>query len=122
LLLLLLLVVPASIILVRVQASLLPDTDEAIVPFDKTFGGKVDLDSADGCNQLAILDAWRSFGWAGFLRLLKTYVKYFFLQIALLIFCVGILLVLFLAIVPLSNGRESPPNSNPPKAFQVSFH
>jgi hypothetical protein len=122
LLLLLLLVVPASIILVRVQASLLPDTDEAIVPFDKTFGGKVDSDSADGRNQLAILDAWRSFGWPGFLRLLKTYVKYFFLQIALLIFCVGTLFVLFLAFVPLNDGRESPPNSNRPGVFRVSFH
>jgi hypothetical protein len=122
LLLLLLLVVPASIILVRVQASLLPDTDEVIVPFDKTFGGKVDLDSEDGDNQLAILDAWRSFGWAGILRLLKTYVKYFFLQVALLIFCVGALFVLFLAFVPLNDGGESPPDSNPPGIFRVSFH
>jgi hypothetical protein len=122
LLLLLLLVVPVSIILVRVQAALLPDTDEAIVPFDRTFGGKVDSDSADGRNQLAILDAWRSFGWPGFLRLLKTYVKYFFIQIALLIFCVGTLFVLFLAFVPLDNGRDSLPNSNPTGAFRVSFH
>jgi hypothetical protein len=120
--LLLLLVVPASIILVRIQASLLPDTDEAIVPFDKTFGGKVDLDSADGGNQLAILDAWRSFEWAGVLRLLKTYVKYFFLQIALLIFCLGTYFVLFLAFVPLNDGGETPPDSNPPGAFRVSFH
>jgi hypothetical protein len=121
LLLLLLLVVPASIILVRVQASLLPDNDEAIVPFDKTFGGKVGSDSADGCNQLAILDAWRSFGWPGFLRLLKTYVKYFVLQIALLIFCAGTLFVLSLAFISFRDGRESPSDSNVPGAYRVSF-
>lgn len=99
-LLLLLLVLPATIVLVRVQASLLPGNDEAIVPFDKSFGGKVGSDSVDGSNKLSIVDAWRSFGWPGRIRLLKTYVKYFFLQIILALFSAAVLFSLVLAFRP----------------------
>jgi hypothetical protein len=95
LLLLLLLVVPTTIVLVRVQASLLPDNDEAIVPFDKTFGGKADSRSMDSRNQLAMLNAWRSFEWPSRIRLLKIYAKYFVLQIALELLSAGILFILY---------------------------
>lgn len=105
LLLLLLLVVPATIVLVRVQASSLPANDEAIVPFDQTFGGKVDSTSVDGHNQLAMLDAWRSFGWPSRIRLLKTYAKYFVLQITLELLSAGILLMLVLAFALVKDGR-----------------
>jgi hypothetical protein len=100
LLLLLLLVVPASIVLVRVQASLLPETDEVIVPFDNTFGGKVVSESMGGNNGLGILDAWRSFGWPARIRLLKIYAKYFMLQLALCLIIVGLLSILGLAFGP----------------------
>jgi hypothetical protein len=91
LLLLLLLVVPASIVLVRVQASLLPETDEVIVPFDKTFGGKVVSESMGGNNKLGMLDAWHSFAWPARIRLLKIYVKYFMLQLTLCLITLGLL-------------------------------
>lgn len=100
LLLLLLLVVPASIVLVRVQASLLPETDEVIVPFDNTFGGKVVSESMGGNNGLGMLDAWRSFGWPARIRLLKIYAKYFMLQLALCLITVGLLSILGLAFGP----------------------
>ncbi|RJE16779.1 hypothetical protein PHISCL_10884, partial [Aspergillus sclerotialis] len=35
-----LLQIPATVTLVRVAASMLPEEDETIVPFDRTFGGK----------------------------------------------------------------------------------
>ncbi|KAL7275398.1 hypothetical protein RUND412_001649 [Rhizina undulata] len=44
--------VPISIILVRMQASLLPDSEEGIVSFDRTFGVEGALD---------MRSAWRSF-------------------------------------------------------------
>jgi hypothetical protein len=100
LVLLLLLVVPASIVLVRVQASILPDTDEAIVPFDKTFGRTVVSESVVGSSKLALLDAWRSFTLPARIRLLKTYAKYFILQFTLCLCTIGILAVLGIAFGP----------------------
>jgi hypothetical protein len=105
LLLLLLLVVPASIIVVRMQAFLLPETDEVIVPFDKTFGGKVVSESMGGNNKLSMLDAWRSFTWPALFRLLKTYVKYFMLQLILCLITVGLLSILGLVFGPTPTGN-----------------
>jgi hypothetical protein len=104
-LLLLLFVVPATIVLVRVQASSLPENDEAIVPFDKTFGGKVDSTSGDGRNQLTLFDAWRSFKWPSRIRLLKTYAKYFMLQVTLGLLSAGVLFTLVSAFILVKDGK-----------------
>ncbi|KAI9674211.1 MAG: hypothetical protein M1817_002029 [Caeruleum heppii] len=81
-------VLPVSVILARVQASLLPETDEAIVPFDRTFDGMVVLESSGGRGKLGLGDAWRSFTWADRRRLLKLYGKVIAIQIAVgVLFC-----------------------------------
>ena len=105
LLLLLLFVVPATIVLVRVQASSLPENDETIVPFDKTFGGKVDSTSVDGHNQLTLFDAWSSFKWPSRIRLLKTYAKYVVLQVALELFSAGVLFTLVSSFLLVKDGK-----------------
>ncbi|EFE42710.1 conserved hypothetical protein [Trichophyton verrucosum HKI 0517] len=66
---------PASVMMVRVAASLLPADDETIVPFDRTFNGKVTSVDADGAGLVGILDAWKTFSWASFRRLLMNLVK-----------------------------------------------
>jgi hypothetical protein len=66
-----------------VQASLLPGSEETIVPFDRTFGGKV---MVGGSGVVGMLDAWRSFGWSSRIRLLRVYAKLWAIQIALLVF------------------------------------
>jgi hypothetical protein len=68
-------VLPASVTLTRVQASLLPDTEETIVPFDRSFGGKVIPEIVGGSGVLSMLDAWKSFDWSSRMRLIKAYVK-----------------------------------------------
>jgi hypothetical protein len=105
LLLLLLLVVPATIVLVRVQASMLPDTDEPIVPFDKTFGGSVASESVNGGGKLTLRDAWQSFAWPARIRLLKIYAKCFILQVLFGMFTTFVVITLcVIASLPLNNG------------------
>lgn len=76
-----LLVIPAKVTLTRVQASLLAEREEPIVPFDRTFGGKTEPNGV-----LGMLDAWRSFDGASRIRLLKAYFKAAAIQIALTMF------------------------------------
>lgn len=73
--------IPAIVTLTRVQASLLADNLQPIVPFDRTFGGRV---SEDGV--LGVLDAWSTFDWNSRIRLLKTYVKACAMEIAVATF------------------------------------
>ena len=70
-------VLPASVTLTRVEASLLPEDQEIIVNFDRTLGG-----AAISSTRLATSDytamfvgAWKSFDRASRARLIKFYVK-----------------------------------------------
>jgi hypothetical protein len=72
-----LVLIPATITLRRVQASMLPDEDEAIIPFDRTFGGKVQPVVAGGSGAVSMLDAWRTFDWGSRIRYLKLQAKIF---------------------------------------------
>ena len=74
-------VFPATVTLIRVQASMLPEEDEAIVPFDRSFGGKVEPAVAGGSGCVSMLDAWKTFDWAARIRLIKLYFKVIALQV-----------------------------------------
>ncbi|KAK5088676.1 hypothetical protein LTR05_002896 [Lithohypha guttulata] len=74
-LLFVLLDVPATVAMVRVAASMLPEEDETIVPFDRTFGGLTTPEIIGGQGKIGIVEAWRSFNWECRRRLLKTVVK-----------------------------------------------
>jgi uncharacterized membrane protein len=69
---------PAYVALVRKEASLLPEEEETIVSMDRTFGGKVTHVGAS----LSYRDAWRSWTWEARRRLIKLYVKFFFIMTA----------------------------------------
>lgn len=88
-----LLVIPATVALTRVQASLLSDTEETIVPFDRTFGGKVVPEIVGGSGMIGILDAWTSFDLAARVRLIKAYGKVIAMVIALVVFFSTLLMV-----------------------------
>ena len=77
-----LVVIPAVVTLKRVQASLLPEENESIVSFDRTFGGKVQPAVLGGSGVVSMLDAWKTFDWAARFRLLKLYLKITAIQIA----------------------------------------
>ncbi|KAI2621391.1 hypothetical protein GGS26DRAFT_569005 [Hypomontagnella submonticulosa] len=71
------LVIPTQVILTRVQASLLPEDDDTIVPFDRSFQGKVEPAIVGGKGFVTVKDAWQSFSRASWVRLVKLYVKIF---------------------------------------------
>ena len=99
LVLILLVLVPAKVMLVRVQASLLPDDQESIVPFDRSFGGKVIPEIVGGSGVIGVLDAWKTFGWNSRLRLIKAYAKVFAMQCALSLFFFAVIVAQIYIIV-----------------------
>lgn len=86
-----LIVIPADVTLKRVQASMLPEEDEAIVPFDRTFAGKVQPKILGGTGAVSMLDAWRTFDKEARIRLIKLYVKVFAVQMATTIMFIMVL-------------------------------
>jgi len=76
-----LVVIPANVVLTRVSASLLADTEETIVPFDRSFGGKVIPEIVGGSGVIGMLDAWKSFDRASRIRLIMAYIKLFVMQV-----------------------------------------
>lgn len=70
-----LVLLPSVVSLTRVQASMLPEEDESIVPFDRTFGGKVVPKLVGGSGAVSMLDAWKSFDMSARFRLVKLFAK-----------------------------------------------
>ena len=85
---------PASVTLTRIEAALLPEDREAIVPFDRsTILGDFDLQTRGACRSVFV-QAWKSFEPAARLRLIKLYAKMFSLQV--LIGLVGVVVMAIL--------------------------
>lgn len=75
-----LILLPASVTLTRIEASFLPADEDTIVPFDRTLNGAttnaITLDgSPSGSRKSLFIEAWRSFDMASRLRLIKFYIK-----------------------------------------------
>jgi len=86
-------ILPATVTLTRIEASLLPEEEETIVPFDRTFGGKVVPTILGGTGCIGFIEAWRTFNWEARRRLVKLYIKIFFIMLAVTILMANILLV-----------------------------
>ncbi|RAL12527.1 uncharacterized protein BO97DRAFT_368627 [Aspergillus homomorphus CBS 101889] len=67
--------IPARAIYYRVAASMLPEEDEAIVPFDRSYGGKVQPAILGGSGRLSISDAWKSLDRPALVRFTKALFK-----------------------------------------------
>ncbi|KAJ7110568.1 hypothetical protein C8R44DRAFT_800238 [Mycena epipterygia] len=77
----LLVLLPASATLTRIETALLPADMQTIVPFDRAaLVGDIDLTTRGGSRAL-FAAAWRSFDRAARLRLVKLYAKMVFAQI-----------------------------------------
>ncbi|KAF2436371.1 hypothetical protein EJ08DRAFT_728901 [Tothia fuscella] len=82
---------PAYGALIRKEASLLPEEDETIISFDRTFGGKL----AYVTSVLSYADAWKSFTSEARRRVIKLYVKFFFIMVAFVFFASHVLALEF---------------------------
>lgn len=71
----LLTVVPANVLLVRIQASLLPPDEDTIVPFDRSFQGKLEPAIVGGKGFVSMRDALATFPKESWIRLYKLYAK-----------------------------------------------
>lgn len=99
-----LLVIPSQVVLTRVQASFLPEEDDTIVPFDRSFGGKVVPAIVGGKGYINMIDAWKSFSRASWIRLVKLYVKIFMIVVALSFAWIAILIPEYILIA--NNSRK----------------
>lgn len=73
---------PATVTLTRIEALLLPEDQDTIVPFDRqAIVGNLDI-TAKGSARSIFVQAWRSFDNASRWRLIKLYVKMVGLQIS----------------------------------------
>ncbi|KAF7673628.1 hypothetical protein GT037_008243 [Alternaria burnsii] len=84
---------PAMVTLVRIEASLLPEDQDTIVPFDRTFGGKVVSKIMGGTGVVGFLDAWRSFNWEARRRLIKLFTKNFFIMVGMFVFVLHVVAI-----------------------------
>jgi hypothetical protein len=83
----LLVILPLEVAIVRIQASLLPEDEEPIVPLDRSFGtsGSNGLRPgllAEARGPLSLREAWRSLTWVEMRRLAKMFAKLLFVQAA----------------------------------------
>jgi hypothetical protein len=114
-----LLVLPADVILTRVQASLLDDAEETIIPFDRTFGGKVEPEIVGGSGVIGMLEAWKTFEWGSRLRLLKAYGKVLAMQGAVAVFFTLIFAAQIFLIVGKDLFKYFPDNGNNGKETEI---
>ncbi|KAM3534525.1 hypothetical protein MY4038_002213 [Beauveria bassiana] len=97
-------VIPTHVILVRVQASLLPVEDDAIIPFDRSFQGKVEPAVAGGRGYATIAEAWSTFSRAGWRRLITLYIKAFLVTMGVYAIIVAVAIPEFLLMVQKTSG------------------
>jgi hypothetical protein len=94
--------VPATVSMVRVAASTLPEHIDTIVPFDRSFDGKVVSESEGGRGVVGVMDAWHTFTWPARMRLLRILAKVFAVITTLFISLALVWVGIFLAV---SNGK-----------------
>ncbi|KAL7938152.1 hypothetical protein V8C35DRAFT_291079 [Trichoderma chlorosporum] len=68
-------IIPARVVVVRIQASLLPEDEDPIIPFDRSFDGKVTPAVVGGLGYATVSDAWSTFSKAAWRRVVILYAK-----------------------------------------------
>lgn len=97
------LVIPAQVVLVRVQASLLPADADTIVPFDRSFGGAVEPEVVTGKGYVDFVTAWRTFGRDSWVRLLRLMGKIVAVTLAVYLVFLALVVPEFLLMLRVSN-------------------
>lgn len=86
-----LVVLPAHVVLVRVQASLLEPDQETIIPFDRSFEGRVEPAVVTGRGHATMKDAWVTFSRSAWRRLVILQIKIFAVALVGMFVIVGFL-------------------------------
>jgi len=88
-------VIPSQIALIRAEASLLPEDQSAVVPFDRTFGGRISWEGfatrrAFVFQYLTIRGAYKTFDKTVYKRVVKMNVQLFVILTAITVIFAGI--------------------------------
>ncbi|GAO16004.1 uncharacterized protein UV8b_04452 [Ustilaginoidea virens] len=91
--------VPAYVVLVRVQASLLPVDQSTIIPFDRSFQAKVEPEVVGGKGYATVMDAWTTYSKTAWRRLITLYLKMFAITMTALVVFTALLVpqIIFVA-------------------------
>lgn len=76
-------VIPSGVVLKRVQASMLPEQDETIVPFDRTFDGCVEPSIVGGSGVIGFVDAWKTFNRSAWRRVVRLCARIVMVEVVL---------------------------------------
>jgi hypothetical protein len=76
--------IPAYVVLIRVQASLLPAEADTIIPFDRSFNGRIEPVVVGGRGYATVRDAWSSFSKSAWQRIVMLELKIVAVTIATL--------------------------------------
>ncbi|KAL6856388.1 hypothetical protein J3F83DRAFT_753221 [Trichoderma novae-zelandiae] len=87
------LIVPSQVVLMRIQASLLPIEDDTIIPLDRSFDGKVVPCAMGGRGYATMSDAFFTYAWASWKDLFILSIKIILLSLSL----VGLVCFLLIA-------------------------
>ncbi|KAG8168095.1 hypothetical protein KVR01_003784 [Diaporthe batatas] len=101
------LVIPAQVMLVRVQASLLPPDESPILAFDRSFAGAVEPPVVGGKGYVTYSDAWRTFSRQSWIRLYKLIGKIIAVEFAVYVLFVAIVVPEFILTVKASRPVDS---------------
>ncbi|KAF5723932.1 ubiquitin conjugating enzyme [Fusarium mundagurra] len=98
--------IPAYVVLVRIQASLLPADADTIIPFDRSFNGRIEPVVVGGLGYATVRDAWSSFSKSAWRRIVMLSVKIVAVTFAALcvIFAVIIPQIILLAAMGTDDG------------------
>lgn len=100
-------VIPTRVILHRVQASLLPPDADTIIPFDRTFEGRVEAVVVSGIGYATITDAWATFSNAAWRRLVVLYVKVALIAVGAIFLMTAIVIPEVLLVMLFSSKADS---------------
>ncbi|KAH6607493.1 ubiquitin conjugating enzyme [Trichoderma cornu-damae] len=92
-------IIPARVVLIRIQASLLPEDEDAIIPFDRSFEGKIEPAVVGGLGYATVADAWSTFSKAAWRRVVILYAKIMAIFVAVTLLSWAFLFPTCLAII-----------------------
>lgn len=93
-----LLVVPAQTALVRVQASLLPADEDTLVPFDRSFAGRVEPEVVTGKGFATFGAALATLSWSSWWRIYLLRIKTFAISLVVYLVMGAVILVQILLV------------------------
>jgi len=99
-----LLVIPAETALRRVQASLLPPDEDTIVPFDRSFAGRVEPEVVTGKGFATFGAALKTVTRASWIRIYLLRIKVFFVNMAAFV-AMGVFFILQFLVVSAIRGK-----------------